>query len=63
MKTYTITVKEVHDSFVEVQANSPKEALEKVKNGEGNEVDIEYSRTLDSSTWSVHMKILEPEVQ
>ena len=54
MKTYTITVKEIHDSYVEIQANSPQEALEKVKNGEGCEVDCEYHSTLDSSTWNVH---------
>lgn len=54
MKTYTITVKEIHDSYVEVEANSPEEALEKCKNGEGDEIAVEYVRTLDESTWNVH---------
>lgn len=54
MKTYTVTVKEVHDSFVTIQANSPEEALEMIKRGDGHEVDIEYNRTLPSDTWYVH---------
>ncbi len=54
MKTYTVTVREKYDSYVEIEANSPEEALEKVKNGEGREVACEYNSTLPSDTWNVH---------
>lgn len=56
---YTITVKEVHDSYVEIEADSPEQAIEKVKAGEGEEVSIEYNRTLDSETWNVHENDVE----
>lgn len=52
---YTVTVKEIHDSYVEVEADSPEQALEKVKNGEGDEVCLEYNSTLDQfDIWNVH---------
>lgn len=54
MKTYTVTVKEIHDSYVEVEADSPEEAIAKVADGEGCEVDCEFNSTLDSSTWNAH---------
>lgn len=57
MKTYTVTVKQVHDSYVEVEANSPEEAIIKVEQGEGEEVEFSYAFTLDSDgtiPWNVH---------
>ena len=50
---YTVTVKEIYDSYVEIEAESPEEALKKVRGGEGDEVDQEYYSTMDSSTWDV----------
>lgn len=56
---YTVTVKEIYDSYVEIEAESPEEALKKVREGEGDEVDQEYHSTMDSSHWDVS----EPHVE
>lgn len=53
MKKYVVLRREVHVSHVEVEAESPEEAKEKVFEGEGDEVFLEYSHTLDSCTWTV----------
>ena len=53
MAKYTVLVREVHISHMEVEADSPEEAIEKVKEGEGDEATCEYSHTLDDDTWSV----------
>lgn len=53
-KTFTVTVPEVHLSYMEVKADSPEDALEIVRNGGGDEVDIVYHETLgDSPLWDV----------
>lgn len=50
---YIVSVQEVHIQFVVVEANSAKEAVKAVVEGEGNYLTpTEYSRTLDTA-WSV----------
>lgn len=53
MPKYTVLVREVHVSHMVVEADSPKEAIKKIKDGDGDEALCEYSHTLDSETWSV----------
>ena len=55
MKTFNVFVREVHIQTVKVTAKNEKEAISKVKDGEGDYIDgaLEYSHTLDSDTWSV----------
>jgi len=54
MGKYTVLVREVHVSHMEVEADSPQEALKAVREGGGEETCLEYSHTLDSnSTWQV----------
>lgn len=55
MKEYIVGVREVHVQQVKVKANNPKEAIRKVSEGEGLYLDnkIEYSHTLDPSTWDI----------
>lgn len=50
---YRVEVKEVYSSHRIVEADSPEEAIAKVKGDEGEEVLLEYSHTLDSSLWNV----------
>jgi len=54
MPKYYVLVKEVHDSYREVEADSPEEAIEKVAAGDLDfkEERMEYSYTLDSEEWS-----------
>lgn len=47
---YTVEVREVHVSSMEVEADSPEDAREKFKDGEGEEILCEYSHTLDGYT-------------
>ncbi len=50
---YCVLVREVHVSTMEIEAANPIEAIQKVKDGQGEEVICEYSHTLDPDTWSV----------
>ena len=56
MKTYIVGVREVHVSHMEVEANSPEEAVKKVVEGEGEETYLEYSHPLDKDLWTVEVK-------
>ena len=55
MKTYVVSVREVHVQQIEVQAKSEGDAIEKVAHGEGTPLDdtLEFSHTLDTATWTV----------
>jgi len=54
MAKFMIGVKEVHIQYIEIEADNGEEALDKVKQGEGTEKEIEYSCTLDSDEWYVN---------
>ena len=47
MPPYIVKRAEVHHSYNEIDAESPEDAIQKVKDGDGDEVCLEYSRTLD----------------
>ena len=50
---FTIQVKEMHECLVEIEADTYKEAVEKVQEGEGNASDTtEYLWTKDPEFWS-----------
>jgi len=53
MKKYYVLVSEVHVSTMEIEAETPEEALEKVAEGEGDEIICEYSYTLEPDSWKV----------
>ncbi len=46
MKKYRVLVEELHISHMVVEAESPEEAKEKIMEGEGVEVSLEYGDTL-----------------
>lgn len=54
-KTFIVNVREVHVQMVQIEADSAEEASNKVEGGEGVYPDdkLEYSHTLDKSTWTV----------
>lgn len=53
MAKFTVEVREVHISHVQVEAETREEAVANVKGGEGDELNLEYSNTLDKETWAV----------
>ena len=55
MPKYHVNVPEVHYQTVEVDASSPEEAVELVKDGDGEYLDdtLTYSHTLEDCTWQV----------
>jgi len=53
MPKYTVLRREVHISHQEIEADSVEDAINRVVDGEGDEVYFEYSHTLDSDIWSV----------
>ena len=55
MKKFTVERPEVHISFVEVEAETAEEAFDLVYEGEGEEVALTYSYTLDPSEKSWHI--------
>ena len=55
MPKFTVTRPEVHISYVRIEAETKEEALHLVRSeGAGDEVDCEYSHTVDDVTsWDV----------
>ena len=52
MKTFIVNVREVHVAHVRVKADSEDQAIDLVRDGEGDYLDrLDYSETLDSDTW------------
>ena len=54
--TYYVAVKEVYVLLVRVEANSPKEARDKVNKGEGQEGIPNFYRRMPTDTWLVEDK-------
>jgi hypothetical protein len=54
MTSYIIEVPEVHYQQVRVEADSPEEALAKVREGDGDYLEAEYSHILDFDLSKVH---------
>lgn len=54
MPKYYVLVKEVHDSYREVDADSPEGAIAKVAQADLDftEERLEFSHTLDTDTWT-----------
>ena len=51
---FIITVKEVWDQLVKVEAENKEDAIQAIKDGNGIYLDNpEYSRSLDSDGWTI----------
>ena len=58
---FLVQVREVHVSTLEVEATSKEDALDQVRRDgtdAGEEINLEYSHTLDSDNWTVEGPIL-----
>ena len=53
---YIVKIREVHISYLEIEAESHEEAISLVADGEGEQLLQEYSHTLDPDEWSVEEK-------
>lgn len=55
MADYLVKTKEVHSQLIRINAKSKKDAIAKVKNGEGQmlENSLDYLYTLDTDEWEV----------
>lgn len=56
---FFVLVREVHVSYMLVEADTKESALAKVADGEGERRMMEYSHTLDKETWTVEK--MQPE--
>jgi len=61
MKKYLVGIREVHVNTVEVLAESEEEAKMKCRDGEFDEIELEYSHTLDPDLWTVEESTDEPD--
>ena len=52
-RAFHVGIREVHVSTRKVMARSAQEAIDKLKDGDGDEVMCEYSHTLDPELWTV----------
>ncbi|MBI5486484.1 MAG: hypothetical protein HY905_04050 [Deltaproteobacteria bacterium] len=55
-RSYYVLVREVHVAVHEVEAETEAEAKALVRAGESRFQRLEYSHTLDASTWTVEEK-------
>ena len=53
MKKYVVLVQEIHYAHMAIEANSEEEAVNLVRDGEGEQIELEYSSTNDPDTWNV----------
>jgi len=49
MPKFAVTRKEVHISYSQIEAETAEEAISRVQDGDGEEVLVEYSHTIDGS--------------
>ena len=53
MPTYIVAIPEVHYSYRTVEADSEEDAKIVAAESEPNDMDLEYSHTLDESLWKI----------
>jgi len=54
MKTFIVGMVEVHIQYIKVDAKNKKQAIELVKEGNGDYLDCEYSHVMASDKWIVN---------
>lgn len=52
-KLYTVAVAEVHIQHIDIRADNEEEAMDFVSHGEGEEVNSDFSHTMDRDMWDV----------
>ena len=51
MKQWIVKIPEVHETRMIISANSPEQAVALVREGEGEQLETQYSYTLDHVEW------------
>jgi hypothetical protein len=58
MRTYLVTIPEIHERLIKVLANDSADALARVGMREGAEVHLKFDKSLDQTMWIVE-EVLE----
>ena len=53
MTTYLVTLPEIHQRLIKIEADNPEEAIGRVAKREGTQVSMEFVKTLDTPQWIV----------
>ena len=53
MPTYIVTLPEMYQRRIKIEAKTAEEALGRVSQREGHQVDMQFVKTLDSTQWIV----------
>jgi len=58
VKTYLVTIPEIHERLIKVSANDSADALARVGMREGEQVHLKFDKSLDQTMWIVE-EVLE----
>jgi len=53
MPIYVVTMPEVHERFIKIDASTPEEAISLVQASKGTQLALRYSRTIEPTFWVV----------
>jgi len=51
MPTYLVTIPEVHERRIKIDASTPAEAVSLVSQQQGTQIELRYARTYDLTFW------------
>tara|TARA_Y100000310_G_scaffold35164_1_gene33256 strand:- start:3289 stop:3480 length:192 start_codon:yes stop_codon:yes gene_type:complete len=51
MTTYLVTIPEIHERLIKIDAPTPDEAITLVAQNQGSQVSMKYTRTLEQVYW------------
>ena len=51
MKTYLVTIPEIHERLIKINAPTAEEAATLVEQSQGSQVSMKYTRTLERIYW------------
>ena len=51
MPTYLVTIPEIHERLIKIDAPTSEEAVSLVEQSQGNQVSMKYTRTLERIYW------------
>ena len=51
MPTYLVTIPEIHERIIKIDAPTSTEAVTLVSQSQGNQVSMKYTRTLEQIYW------------
>ena len=51
MPTYLVTIPEIHERLIKIDAATSEEAVALVEQSQGNQISMKYTRTLERIYW------------